>query len=387
MLAQLIAETGHAVELTAPRVVVGCDADVDIPIQAALGLAPRHFEISHTARGFRVQTLAPGLPLLVNGMPVEAASLRNGDQISAGGLNLIFRVTGAPDSTKNASNGAQSFLSSGVSRSPTEVPAEPTPAAHSPVVMADDTQRSAEKLMHECLVRTIRSSKSPKSASDFNLAFVTALVSTVPACLACIYASRWNSAVSFPALLAVGFGVGYLVRQTGKGIEPRFGYLAAAASILAVMGVNLFSSAPQMAESRAESADPIVHEYAGESRPESGVQPIANPVNQRPTLFDPTSLDVPDQHAPKLPAAPVATKNEIPVSPETPPFDLRHLLWLLFEPGALFTYLCVGGIGYFIAIRNPTDSKNTGLRHLASKPAKDTSHLSLRERVVLQHQD
>lgn len=391
MPAQLIAETGHAVELTAPEVVIGSGPHVDIPISPALGLAPRHFAISQAAQGARIHALAPGIPLMVNGTPVESALLRDGDCITAAGLRIVYRtpVEEEPPHAPSPSN-PRAFFPAHVPHCPNEAPVEITPSVaetNSPVLRAkDDVQLAAEKLISACAIKSLQNSRGPKDESDFNLAFATSLIATVPACLACIYASRWDVMLAVPALLLVGLAVGYLVRLTGKGTETRFGYLAAAASILAVMGTHLFATAPQEAAHLAESAAPETKAYAGEFLSPRGDE-LPNPAKDRPALFDPTTLDEPDTLAPESAKKPPEKIESVPPAADEPTFDLSAWAWLLLGPTALATYLLVGGTAYFVAIRNTTDSASQHPRELPLSQVHDTSHLSLRERVVLQHHE
>ena len=393
MPAQLIAPSGHAVELTALEVVLGSGPDVDIPISAEFGLAPRHFAIKRSARGAHLRVLMPGLPLTVNGSAVESAALQDGDCILAAGLRVVYRAPvdeAISPALEKTALGA--FFSPSDLDSPVEPPFEETkPAVEKSVPPAtgkDDTQRAAERIMHACLAQSLRDRRGPKDESDFNLAFVTALIATVPACLACIYASRWNVMLSVPALLLVSLGVGYLVRLTGKGAETRFGYVAAAASILAVMGTQLFTTDVQQAARLATSTAPEVQAYAaaGETRAPSLEEP-PNPARERPTLFDPSSLDEPDTLAPAVTQTAPVMNEPAPLTGDDTPSDLAAWAWLLLGPKALATYFFVGGIAYFMAIRNAAGSGDKSLRELAMSQVRDTSHLSLRERVVLQHHE
>ena len=390
MPAQLIAETGHAVELTAPEVVIGSGPTVDIPISLALGLAPRHFAISQSAQGARILALAPGIPLMVNGTPVESAPLRDGDCIMAAGLRIVYRAPAEETTPAPPRSEPRALFPAHIPHCPNEASLEIAPPVVETPALAiaakEDAQRSAEMLISACAERSLQNSQGPNDESDFNLAFVTALIATVPACLACIYASRWNVMLAVPALLLVSLGVGYLVRLAGKGTETRFGYLAAAASILAVMGSHLFTTDLQEAAHLAESVAPEVQAYAGESRAPKGDE-LPNPAKERPTLFDPTSLDEHDTLAPTIPKAPQVAKEPAPLAGDDVPFDLSAWAWLLLGPTALATYLFVGGIAYFVAIRNTVGSGGKNLRELALSQVSDTSHLSLRERVVLQHHE
>jgi hypothetical protein len=90
-MAKLIAQSGHSLELPNRRVILGESPSCDIPLAAANGLAPRHFEIEPIADGsYILRDISEGSGLSLNGHPVKEQALQHGNVITAGNLSLGF---------------------------------------------------------------------------------------------------------------------------------------------------------------------------------------------------------------------------------------------------------------------------------------------------------
>ncbi len=86
----LIASTGHSLPLSGGLTTVGIDPACTVPVRADLGLHPRHFDIAPSVGGWQL-IAAPNAPVFLNGEPVHAQMLRDGDHIQAGRLALTYR--------------------------------------------------------------------------------------------------------------------------------------------------------------------------------------------------------------------------------------------------------------------------------------------------------
>ena len=101
-MAKLIAQSGHSLDLPQLRVTLGESSTCDIPLAAGLGLAPTHFEIEPNSEGhYIIRDISGGAGTLVNGEPVLERSLQHGNVIAAGGLQLGFWNTEAPQEAES----------------------------------------------------------------------------------------------------------------------------------------------------------------------------------------------------------------------------------------------------------------------------------------------
>ncbi len=296
MSAFLVAETGHSMPLAADAVVVGSDPQAHVPIRADLGLAPHHYELRPMpGRGHQVVSLRAEFPVFVNEQPVPSAMLMDGDVITAGGLRLVYR------------NEALAAPPAPVASSPPPLPAmtmqPPLPVgAISPPQLAatmalprtgcrlpgrlevpDDDEdmngyseaakqkKRAEKLMRDSLNRTQRRMQELKTEQNFQLAIVAALVALAVGCFGYMYLYRLTWKLWLPATAALGFGVGWIIRMGGKGIDRRFGVLAALTGMLCIIAANFVNYEVSMAEYRTseeEVAEAEESEYAQETAEE-----------------------------------------------------------------------------------------------------------------------
>ncbi len=97
--------------------VPGCDLRL-----AGANLPPILCVIARSSDGPRLRKLAPALPLLLNGRPVQNAALRAGDTIALGGLSLIVHIDAAATAPQSVS-----FLPI-----PPVVDAAASPGSHTP---------------------------------------------------------------------------------------------------------------------------------------------------------------------------------------------------------------------------------------------------------------
>jgi chromosome segregation ATPase len=81
-------------DVTGDEFVVGSVAGCDLRLAGA-NLPPVLCVIARSADGPRLRKLAPALPLLLNGRPVQTANLRAGDTISLGDISLIMQIDAA----------------------------------------------------------------------------------------------------------------------------------------------------------------------------------------------------------------------------------------------------------------------------------------------------
>lgn len=441
MPAFLVAETGHSMPLAADAVVVGSDPQAHVPIRADLGLAPHHYELRPMpGRGHQVVSLRPEFPVLVNDQPVPSAMLMDGDVITAGGLRLMYR------------NEAMAAQPVPVAPNPPPLPAmsmpPPLPAmpmgeisppqlaatmalprigSRVPVQLAlpendeDMTgyseaakqKKRAEKLMQESLDRTQQHVAELKSEQNFNLAIVAALVALAGGCFGYLYLYRLTWKLWLPATAALGFGVGWIIRMGGKGIDRRFGVLAALTGILCIAAANFVNYDLRMAEYRTseeELAAAEEAEYAQET-PEEKTERLTRKEQTRkedeqraalyeaqfqeelgemqkrnPHLFDPEESDI--EETEEIAEADVVAmeadvEEESFEEQESPcGSNLFATLWLLFNPKSLVGYFIIGGAAYRAAFRFLSNEEASNL-HLGGQRAEDLSGLSLRERIKL----
>ena len=75
------------------RTVIGRADDCDLRLQQD-GVAARHAEISQTADGLVLSRLDPAGEVLLNGQPVERASLSSGDEIRIANCRFVLQAPG-----------------------------------------------------------------------------------------------------------------------------------------------------------------------------------------------------------------------------------------------------------------------------------------------------
>jgi pSer/pThr/pTyr-binding forkhead associated (FHA) protein len=75
------------------RTVIGRADDCDLRLQQG-GVAARHAEISQTADGLVLSRLDPAGEVLLNGQPVERASLSSGDEIRIANCRFVLQAPG-----------------------------------------------------------------------------------------------------------------------------------------------------------------------------------------------------------------------------------------------------------------------------------------------------
>ncbi len=90
-MAKVVAPEGFALELDGERMTFGHSTDIEVPLLPDLGVAERQFTIVRFGDTHFIEHSAdPLAPTRVNGAPITKHSLRNGDEISAGELVLVF---------------------------------------------------------------------------------------------------------------------------------------------------------------------------------------------------------------------------------------------------------------------------------------------------------
>ncbi|RPH99561.1 MAG: FHA domain-containing protein [Lysobacterales bacterium] len=75
------------------RTVIGRADDCDLRLQQD-GVAARHAEISQTEDGLILSRLDPAGEVLLNGQPVERASLSSGDEIRIANCRFVLQAPG-----------------------------------------------------------------------------------------------------------------------------------------------------------------------------------------------------------------------------------------------------------------------------------------------------
>ena len=441
MPAFLVAETGHSMPLPADAVVVGSDPQAHVPIRADLGLAPHHYELRPMpGQGHQVVSLRAQFPVMVNDQPVPSAMLMDGDVITAGGLRLMYRneALAAPPAPVACNPPPLPTMSM-----PPPLPARPMVEISPPqlaatmalprigsrvpgqVALPDNDEdmtgyseaakqkKRAEKLMQESLDRTQQRMEELKSEQNFNLAIVAALVALAVGCFGYMYLYRLTWKLWLPATAALGFGVGWIIRLGGKGIDRRFGVLAALTGILCIAAANFVNYDLRMAEYRTsedELAAAEEAEYAQET-PEEKTERFTREERTRkedeqrealykaqfqeelgelqkknPHLFDPEESDIEETEeiAEADAVAMEADVEEETFEEQESPGSVNFfaIFWLLCNPKSLVGYFVIGGAAYRAAFRFLSNEEASNL-HLGGQRAEDLSGLSLRERIKL----
>ncbi len=87
----LVATTGQSVDLPFKHIAIGSDPSCDIPMRADLGIGFRHVLLQVTPQGTWLQAPDVNQPVMVNGGRVASAPLQDGDVLTIGSVNLMFR--------------------------------------------------------------------------------------------------------------------------------------------------------------------------------------------------------------------------------------------------------------------------------------------------------
>jgi hypothetical protein len=438
MSAFLVAETGHSMPLPADAVVVGSDPQAHVPIRADLGLAPHHYELRPIpGQGHQVVSLRSQCPVMVNDQPVSSAMLMDGDVITAGGLRLMYRnealkaqpapvptappplpvMSMPPPLPVGAISPPQLAATMALPRTGSRIPGQLALPDNDDDMTgyseAAKQKKRAEKLMQESLDRTRQRMEDLKSEQNFNLAIVAAVVALVVGCFGYMYLYRLTWKLWLPATAALGFGVGWIIRLGGKGIDRRFGVLAALTGMLCIAAANFANYDLRMAEYRTseeELAAAEESEYAQET-PEEKAERLAREEQtrkedeQRAALYEaqfreemtelrkknPSLFDPEEEFDPEMEETEAAkTSEDEPLNEETPVDDepesgginLFAIIWLLCNPKSLVGYFVIGGAAYRAAFRFLTNEEASNL-HLGGERAENLSGLSLRERIKL----
>ncbi|MBL9131220.1 MAG: hypothetical protein JNG86_08480, partial [Verrucomicrobiaceae bacterium] len=274
-------------------------------------------------------------------------------------------------------------------------------------------RRRAEKLMKESLQRTQQRLEHLKVEQNFSLAVVVALVAVALGCVAFIYASRWTWKLYLVALAAIGYGIGWLIRISGKGIDRRFGYLAGIAGVASVLLANTVAWHGGMEshlgeESEAAEADSA--EYAQESPEEKAArlrreeisreqeenrqklyeaefrETMRQQIKDHPELYEPDALEKLDQSLAEAAEDEKEYDAELAAedkegSPVDTTIHAIGLTLLFFGPRSIVAYFIIGGAAWRAAFRHLSNKEASDLHRGSVERSPDTSHLTLRERV------
>jgi hypothetical protein len=437
MPAFLVAETGHSMPLPADAVVVGSDPQAHVPIRADLGLAPHHYELRPMpGQGHQVVSLRSQCPVMVNDQPVPSAMLMDGDVITAGGLRLMYRnealkaqpapvptappplpvMSMPPPLPVGAISPPQLAATMALPRTGYRIPGQLALPDNDEDMTgyseAAKQKKRAEKLMQESLDRTRQRMEDLKSEQNFKLAIVAAVVALVVGCFGYMYLYRLTWKLWLPATAALGFGVGWIIRLGGKGIDRRFGVLAALTGMLCIATANFVNYDLRMAEYRTseeEVAEAEESEYAKETAEEKAArlareEQTRKEDEQRAALYEaqfqeelselrkknPSLFDPEEEFAQEEETEAAKTSEDEPLDEKTPADDepesggmnLFAIIWLLCNPKSLVGYFVIGGAAYRAAFRFLTNEEASNL-HLGGERAENLSGLSLRERIKL----
>ncbi len=163
--------------------------------------------------------------LLVNGAPVKATLVKDGDFISVGAVQLQLRLPPPAAGTKGAIAEEENF--EGLSE-------------------ASLAKRRTQKLMEENWQRTLERYEEIRQRQSLPRALLGALFGIVVAAIGfnIVSTTSWRAYVFL--IFAVGLVVGWIIRLTGRGVDRRFGWLGALTAILGVIGSAAFDSATKL---------------------------------------------------------------------------------------------------------------------------------------------
>ncbi len=100
---RLIASNGTIYKLPPRDIHFGASRKNTFPTRKKFKLAERHFTLIRVDDSFTLSATDPEAhPLFLNGKPVKAAPLKDGDKIRAGKLELVYRDTPPPVDAKAA---------------------------------------------------------------------------------------------------------------------------------------------------------------------------------------------------------------------------------------------------------------------------------------------
>ncbi|MBE7496021.1 MAG: hypothetical protein HS117_13845 [Verrucomicrobiaceae bacterium] len=400
MFAHLITDTGHTAQLAADRaVVVGCGEGVQLPVRAGFGVGPRHFELVPSGGSFQIRALSPEWPVWVNGVRVHVATLWDGDQITAGHLRLTFHLPACP-SPAPARPPAQPLVSA---PRPMEVPSAARVEAPAPVPHADWAAMAAPAMPRVSPARSgagvgpvsrpgdvagaapasRRAARSVVATSYFNRAFVVACGGVLLTGAGCFFSAGFPWFAFLPAVFVLGLGMGLLVRWAGQGTESRFGHLAAASGVMGMLLAVVVASqtgVPRFGKSGAFVMEAPATSYARETAAADAAAASESPGPEHRSaatsvLFDPSGLDEADDALPSPDPASHASAAPAVAGPD----HLEALVQSLAAPRTWLACLLMALAAWSTAFRRTEPPWY--LRGEA--PRKDTSHLTLRERVQL----
>ena len=213
MPAYLFASSGHSCELPTRPAVVGADPGCEVPLAGQQGVAPRHCELRPTPHGLELHKLDPAAILLVNGAPVTATLVNDGDVITIGGLPLMLRLP-QEAAARTQADGLEQDME-GFSE-------------------AEKKKRRAQMLMEDNWRRTQERYAEFRRRQSFPLALLAAVFGVVVGAIGFRYTSLTGWRAYIFLIIAVGFVVGWIIRVAGRGVDRRFGVLGAVTAILGV---------------------------------------------------------------------------------------------------------------------------------------------------------
>jgi len=250
--------------------------------------------------------------------------------------------------------------------------------------------------MTESLEHTRKHLEGLKSQQDFNSAVLMAIIALGLGFFVFgkVNGLMWKLYV--PAMLGLGCSIGWAVRVSGKGIDKRFGYLAACAALSVALLSNFlrFSGVVESHDAVAD-ADEITEAKASDYGEDAAIEAarrmavtasahqeqIAQTHVAMQTGGEKIAEDLFDYGAREQPAE----VEEAPAPPKDASTSVGTSLsfvMIMFGPKALVAYLLLAGTAYRSAFRFLSNKEASDL-HSSERRAPDTSGLTLRERVLL----
>jgi Inner membrane component of T3SS, cytoplasmic domain len=361
MSAFLIAESGHRVALDQRAVRVGSDASAEIPILGDCGLAPLHYEIMPNEHGHWIRRLHAEYALLINGAETDVALLKDGDVISAGGLRLMFRREVAL-ATEPASAPAIS------DSRPIEVEAD----GNAELVPMSEAERRIARLMQQTEERTAKQLELLKQEQNFSGAALAAILILLVTVFAYSLVCNLPWRLFIPGILALGFGIGWIVKVVGKGLDPCFGQLAAGTALLAVLLVNvlavsgLFEMHEEISEP-AKTTEAVKSDYSSEAQSveqeekydgSGWMKADADGYAEQARLAALQAQQAAGEagriarHEPDPSFVPEAEKAEISSAPTVTVVQTVGFFWIMFGPKSLMAYFLMTAAAYRTAFRS-----------------------------------
>lgn len=382
----LVAASGHAAPLASRTTFVGSDPQVDIPIRADFGLAPRHFVVVQQDNGHCVQSLASGAPVTVNGVPVQFQELRVGDWIQAGQIALCYQsdTPVAPPAPAEPVMPMQqaSMLPPGYHVSEPPPPPvesdEPRSSGYrrpeSPRPLDMDAEEEAPrssipglKNLQRSMAVTDRARiyvEEQKAQQSMGGAVFTGVLA------AGAISFLWSASTILPTIffMAVVGGFGYMVgtavKWGGKGFDLKFGYTGALCALLCGMAANyermsvadmVMAAAEEQAanwDEEEEEEDPailrnrraeleVANENLKSALTDLGIDPDS------PEFANARYEDEGDEEDVKLTSAQIRKQQESSVS-------WIVVLLYLFGPKSIVSYVIAMGAAYKASFRTLT---------------------------------